>query len=367
MTRQVSRRGDEPSSPDGAASSDDKQSRNSTKSALGRRALLTRGGVVAAGVVGAGAAGAIAAGSASAASGDPILQDTVNNAGTSATVTELDADNATTPAFILTNTGTNQDTVQGETFTFSGPNLRLTPTPPLSTVTNFGFAPDPNTSVGGDLTATYDGQLWFTHDFTQGGSPAGIKPAPVHTEQTANVYAGLPTPVRVLDTRPSTVGGRNNVINPSGNLGSGGLLSRKTIYINLDNLVYFADNVIANFTVTGPTGGGYLAVWSGSGGTPATSNIIWSARGVTLANLASSVVGSLTVTSGTTSTTYENVVAIYTYTTTQVIMDVLAFTMPGFEYAKGFSPAISAGNRAARLQRAQKKLLADKMRNAKRA
>jgi hypothetical protein len=363
MTRQVSRRGDEPSSRDGAGSSDDMQSGDSRKSALGRRALLTRGGVVAAGVVGAGTLGAAVAGPASAQGGDLVLN-TANDAGTGLTPTEVDAVNSTTPTFILTNTGIDNEIPVGLTteYAFSGPNLRLTPSPGSSSSIPNAFEPTPST-VGGDLTATLDGQLWFTHDFTQGASPAGIRPAPVHTEQTANVYAGLVTPIRVLDTR--TTAGRANVINPSGNLGSGGLLAKKTIYINLDNLVYFADNVIANFTATQTTGSGFLTVWYGGGTRPATSNINWTAKGVTIANLTSSVVGSYP--EGSTSPTYDNVIAIFADTTTHVLMDVLAFTMPGFEYAKDISAVSVGGARADRLQRAQKKLVAENIRNAKRA
>lgn len=354
MARNVSDSGNGRSRPDGAGSSESEQDLNrGTRPGLGRRALLSRGGVVAAGVVGAGAVGAIAAGSAGAASGDPVLQDTVNNAGSSSTPTELDAANNTAPAFIVTNSGVDPAN------SGAGPNVRLTPAP--------GGASGPieptASTAGGDLTATADGSLWFTHNFTQG---AGLFPAPVHTEANSNVYAGLATPNRVLDTR--TAAGRVNVINPSGNLGSGGLLTGKMIFINLGHLVAFADNVIANFTVTGTTAGGFLTVWSGSGTKPTTSNINWT-RGQTIANLTSCVVGAVDFNG----TTFENVIAIFADTTTHVLMDVLAFTMPGFEFAIGFQPAVTAGGeRAARLRRArqklaQQKLAQQKLRNARRA
>lgn len=355
MARQVSQRGDEPSPPDGAGSTGN-QSTNGKRPALGRRALLSRGGVVAAGVVGASTVGAIAAGSASAAAGDPVLQDTVNSAGSSSTPTELDAANNTAPAFIIMNTGVDPAN------TGAGPNLRLTP---AAGGVSGPFEPTSQTA-GGDLTATADGSLWFTHDFVS-ASGSQVIAAPVHTEATANVYAGLATPIRVLDTR--TTAGRANVINPTGNLGSGGLLGGKTIFINLDHLVAFADNVIANFTATQTTTSGFLTVWDGSGTRPTTSNINWITKGMTIANLTSSVVGSFPP--GSSSPTVNNVIAIYSPTTTHVLMDVLAFTMPGFEYATGFSPAATAGgDRTARLRRAQQKLAQQKLqklRNARRA
>jgi hypothetical protein len=114
MTRKMSRRGAGRVHPGAGTSEigeqDEGIEQDERRARLGRRALLTRGGMVAAGVVGAGAVATAVAGPASAAAGDPVLQDTVNDAGTSATPTELDADNNTTPAFILTNTGVDTST-----------------------------------------------------------------------------------------------------------------------------------------------------------------------------------------------------------------------------------------------------------------
>ena len=347
MTRQVSLRGDEPSSPDGTGSSQNSEqsTSNGRKPVLGRRALLTRGGVVAAGVVGAGAVAAVAAGPASAQATTAIDMNTANDAGTSSTVTELDADNDTTPAFIITNTGTDTAPVDGFAGVYSGPNLRLTPSPATAT----GYFPTAST-VGGDLTATADGILWFTHDFTL-ASPPEIVPARVLTEATGNVYAPLSTPVRVLDTRTAST--RKNIVNPSGNLNSAGQLEvGKTIYINLDNLVYFADAVFANLTVTDTEGAGFLTVWSGAGTLPITSSINF-AKAESLSDFLVSGVAEY-------STTVLNVVAIYAHQTTHVILDVSGFIMPGFEYAK-FTLGTVNEARNARLQRAQQA-----MRSAKR-
>lgn len=361
MARNVSDGGSERTRSDGAdspAGELDSNDGGARRSALGRRMLLTRGGVVAAGVVGASAVAAVAAGSASAASGDPVLQGTVNNAGTSTTPTELDADNATAPAFILNNTGVDT------TNTGAGPSLRLTT---AAGAQNGPLEPTAST-VGGDLTATADGLLWFTHDLltesSSGVFTQQVTPAPVHTEATANVYAGLPAPLRVLDTRTASL--RTNIINPSGNLSSSSqLLGGKTIYINLDGLVAFADNVLANITVTGTATSGYLTVWSGEGTRPNASAVTWTGANVTVANFLSSSVGSYPA--GSTTPTDTNVIAIYAAQTTHVILDVCAFTMPGFEYATGFAPQVTSKTRNARMQHARKIIAAKRTRASKRA
>jgi hypothetical protein len=340
MARKVSR---------GAGSSEPNENDgpDNGKASLGRRALLTRGGVVAAGVVGAGAVATAVAGPASAQATTAVDMNTVNDAGTSGTPTELDADNDTTPAFILNNTGTDSVTVGTVTTVYAGPNLQLTP----NAATGSLVTPS---AAGGSLTTTgagaYTGALWFTHDF--GGTPADIVSAPVHTEATANVYAPMAAPVRILDTRSAS--GRANIINPSGNLNSAGQLETgKTIYITLDSEVVFAEAVLANVTVTDTEGSGYLTIWSGEGARPDTAAINFS-KGATLSNfLASAVVEH---------SPSDNAIAIYTAETTHVILDLSGFFMPGFEYASyTLGPANSAA-RNARLQRAQQAI-----RNAKRA
>jgi hypothetical protein len=330
MARQMPKWEDDGSGSAGAEVSH-RGGRDRDKPGVGRRRLLTGGGVVVAGAVGAGLASAAAV-PASAAAGSPVLQDTVNSAGTSATVTELDAANNTTPAFILSNTGIDTSTTPNG----AGPALRLTPS-----TANVPTA----STVGGDLTATANGELWFTHHF--GGTRPNVA-AQVHTEATANVYAPLLAPSRVLDTR--TVSGRANIVNASGNLDSTGrLMAGKTIYINLDGLVFFADAVFANITVTGMAGGGFLTVWSGAGARPLASAIDFGATG-SLANFVSSAIAEF-------STAIVNVIAIFAQQTTHVLMDACGFTMPGFEYTK-YTTENSAASRASRLQRAQRAIRA---------
>src|ERR1700728_1302080 len=312
MTRKMSTRGAGDSHPDGAGPSEAGEQDNG-RLAVGRRALLTRGSVVAAGVVGVGAVATAVAGSASAQATTAVDMNTANDAGTNpAQPTELDADNDTAPAFILTNTGIDASNVG------SGPNLRLTPSPATAT----GDAP----------TAS-----------TVGGEP----PAPVHTEATANVYAPLGTPTRLVDTRSST--GRKYIVNASGNLNSKGqLLSGKTIYINLDSLVYYAEVVLANVTVVQTAGSGYLTLWSGAGAKPTVSQINYTGANASIANFVSVGIAEY-------STTITNVIAIHASETTQVILDVFAFIMPGFEYTKySLTPAgTTAARQSARLKRAQ--------------
>ena len=337
MAQIVSGRGTGPSNED---------EQDGGKRSLGRRALLTRGGVVAAGVVGAGAVATAVAGPASAQATTAVDMNTANDAGTSATPTELDADNNTTPAFILANTGV--DTESG--LNYSGPNLRLTPS--TLTGTTSAYAPTPST-VGGDLTTTSDGILWFTHDFTL-ATPPFIAPARVLTEETGNVYAPLPAAVRILDTRSAS--GRASIVNASGNLNSAGQLEAgKTIYINLDSQVFFAEAMLANVTVTDTSAAGYLTIWSGEAGVarPNAAAINFG-KGATLSNFVASGVAEH-------SATVANAIAIFAVKTTHVILDLAGFFMPGFEYA---NYALGTANKArsARLQRAQQA-----MRNARRA
>jgi len=204
--------------------------------------------------------------------------------------------------------------------------------------------------MGGDLTSTGDGFLWFTHNF--GGSSPTIVAAPVFTEATANIYAQLLAPNRVLDTRSSS--GRKSIVNASGNLDSHGrLIAGHTIAVNLDSLVFFAEAVFANITVTGMARSGFLTVWSGAVARPVVSAIDFGTQ--TLANFLSSGVSEF-------STSILNVVAIYASATTHVILDVSGFSVPGFEFVKVPAEAASASARASRLQRARQA-----MRNAQRA
>ena len=296
--------------------------------AVGRRALLTRGGVVVAGVVGAGVAGAAVAGPANAATGNPVVQGNVNSVGTDVAATEVTATNnlAPTPTVIVTNPGSRVV----NTITEATPPLRLTQSPVVNPST---------TGAGGDMVATSDGALWFTHGIPK----VGNFPAIVHTDLNSNSFAPLVAPKRILDTRTSA--GRANVLDKAGKFDSTGrLLAGKTIHIKLTTLVLFGDAVTANLTVTKPATGGFLTLWSGAVTRPNASSINFAA-GQTIANLTVSGIAGFNTTTDT--------IAIFASATTHVILDVAGFTVREFFQVNPafLASAMSGSARAQRLRK----------------
>jgi hypothetical protein len=308
--------------------------------AVGRRALLTRGGVVVAGVVGAGVAGAAVAAPASAATGDPVLQGKSNSVGTNQPATEVTVANdpaTPTPTVVLTNTGGNATTFE------TSPSLRLTP------AADAAFLFPANATAGGDMVATNDGNLWFTHAVPN----VGTFPATVHTDANSNSFVPLAAPQRMLDTRTS--GGRANVLDPSGKFDSTGrLLAGKTIHLDLSSLVFFADAVTANLTVTKPAALGHLTLWSGGVALPSTSSINYAA-GQTIANLTVSGLAQF-------SQTATDTIAIFAFSTTHVILDVDGFTVGSFGQVNPafLAPTMSRSARAQRAKQALAKLRTQK-------
>lgn len=231
--------------------------------AVGRRALLTRGGVVVAGVVGAGMAGAAAAAPASAATGNPVLQGQSNNVGTNQPTTEVTAANdptTPTPTVVLTNTGGDATTQE------ASPPLRLTPA-------GAGLFFPSGATAGGDMVATNDGSLWFTHAIPN----VATFPAVVHTDANSNSFMPLAAPKRMLDTRSRS--GRANVLDPSGKFDSSGrLLAGKTIHINLSSLVFFGDAVTSTLSAINPAATGFMILGrAGSPGRPPCRSTSWRA------------------------------------------------------------------------------------------
>lgn len=288
--------------------------------AVGRRALLTRGGIVAAGAVGAGVAVAAAATPASAATNDPVLQGNVNNVGTNVPATEIRADNASAPTMIVTNTGS--PATGG-----ASPPLRITPaasTPGLD-------VPATNTA-GGDMVATNDGNLWFTHAIPTSTGTV-LASATVHTDANSNSFVALAGPYRILDTRTSP-GHPSNVLDPTGKFDSTGrLLAGKIIHIDLSLLVIYGDAVTSNLTVTKPVAGGYLTLWSGATTSQPSASSINFATGQTIANL--------TVSGIAHNSTNTDTIAIYANATTHVILDVAGFHVGNFGQV---NPAYSAAS-----------------------
>jgi hypothetical protein len=299
---------------------------------VGRRVLLLRGGVVVAGAAGAVTAGAAIAGPAGAAVSDPVLQGEVNNVGTNVAATEITADNAPatpTPTLILTNTG--GDTTSTE----ASPNLRLTPAASALVLPS-------SATVGGDLLAGGDGNLWFTHAVPNVGPFA----ATVHTDATDNLFVPLSAPNRILDTRSSA--GRASVLDASGNLNSSGMLiGGKTIHVNLTSLVNFGDAVTANLTATQPTGAGFITLWSGAVARPGTSVLDYTS-GQTIANL--TVTGLAEFSSTATDT-----IAIFANVTTHLILDVAGFAVgnAGQVNPKFLPSTMTAAARAQRAHQAR--------------
>jgi len=242
-------------------------------------------------------------GKAEAATGDPVLQGSVNTVTAGAAATEIEAASGTTatPTLILSNSGS---TGTAE----ASPTLRLAPAASSLVV------PSAST-VGGDLVATGDGNLWFTH-----GTSSGPVPAVVHTDANASSFVPLTAPVRILDTRSATL--RKSIIDGSGKLASSGqLLAGKTIHINLTSLVSFGYALSVNLTVTGTEGGGDATVWPG-GAVPNASSINFQ-KGWTIANMIVSGIDAY-------NSSISDSIAITTTVTTHVILDIAGFYVADF-------------------------------------
>ena len=297
--------------------------------AVGRRGLLTRGGAMVVGAVGAGVAVTATAAPANAASGDPVTQGAVNNVGANVAATEIQATNgnAPTPTVILTNLGTP---ATGQ----ASPPLRVTPA-------GSGLNTPATNTVGGDIVATNDGNLWFTHAIPNVGNFA----APVHTDANSNSFVPLAGPVRILDTRSSA--GRSHVLDPSGKFDSAGrLLSGKTIHIDLTSLVAFGDAMSANLTVTGSLASGFLTLWSGAIALPNASSINY-VKAQTIANLTSSGIHAV-------NTTTDTIAIACTNGATHVILDVGGFHVADIGQVNPafLSASMRMGSRAQRISQA---------------
>ena len=308
-------------SVDGATSQDSGESR-----ALGRRGLLTHGGALVVGAAAAGVAVAATSTPAGAATGDPVLVGDTTAVSTDA-ATEIDAaNNSGAPTLILSNSGSP---ASGE----ASPSLRLAPAASTLVLPPAG-------TVGGDMVATGDGYLWFTHEFSGTRIPAFVQ-----TAATSNGYVPLPAPVRILDTR--SVAGRAHILDAAGNLDAiGRLLVGHTIHVDLTSLVLGGDGVTANLTVTGSAGSGYLTLWSGGVARPAASSINY-AQGQTIANLSSVGIAEFTTSAGTLKT--DTIAIACPQGTTHVVLDVAGFYVPDFAQVR--VPLASTMHSATRAQR----------------
>jgi len=271
-----------------------------TQNNLARRRLLRRAGTVAAGVVGAGAVGAVVSAPAQAAPGDAVVEGD-NTAFAPTTFSGNDA----APLLTVENIG--------------GPSLRLAP---------------------GNALAGSEPQGSFSMD--DGGTIFTIQaPGYVDLVQTTwNTSQLVPiVPQRVLNTR--TAEGRQYILNPSGNLDSGGRLKAgATIHLRLDYFVINAVAMHANVTAATAAANGYLTIFPFGEARPGTS---------TLNYPASSILGSLangfTVGHGWNGTIEGDAISIYNYGgPAHVLLDVTAFTLAWG--AAAIDPAILPGGGA---------------------
>jgi hypothetical protein len=267
------------------------QERNGEQ-AVGRRRLLRRAGTVAAGVAGATAVGAVVATPSQAAPGDPVIQGGPNDAGGKST--GLTVNNPTDATLELGNTAI----LNGEV----GPALRLVPS---------GDVLAAGVPAGG-ISIDASGNIWVSAP--DGGG--GTWPEYVHTQRTSNTTVPI-VPKRMIDTRFSW--GRQFIMNPGGNLAANGqLLSNKTIEIDLSQLVFFAEAVFLNATVTGQIANGFVQVWPTGYPRPNSSNVNY-VKGQDLSNFAATQVGS--------NANSLDVISIFTTQTTHVIIDIAAFVV----------------------------------------
>jgi hypothetical protein len=146
-----------------------------------------------------------------------------------------------------------------------------------------------------------DGDLRFSHGTSMLAS--------VFTSETASRLVPV-RPYRFIDTRffrgPPTM-----LASPDDFDSAGRLLGGREVELEFSEVVYLANAVFMNLTVTQPVADGYLTVWKG-GGRLGTSALSYSA-GQTVASFFVSALGPT------------DTVWLYTSRTTHVLVDVLAF------------------------------------------
>lgn len=251
--------------------------------AASRRRLLRGVGAGAAGLVG----GAAFARPALASSGDPIVMGTFNSSG--ADTTTITALNSVDPALALTNDG-------------GGAPLLLTATP---------VGQIPLTPPVGLMAADDQGNLMIAGSNFNGGTTSGWAYSEAWATMTVPIY-----PIRVLDTRSPA--GRVNIVSGAANINAQGkLMAGTTLEVSLLGATNPAA-VLANITVAGTAGAGFLTVW-GAGTKPGTSSLnFWLANQI-LSNFVESPVSP----TGT--------VHIFAQQTCAVILDVNGFVVASLD------------------------------------
>lgn len=271
---------------------------------VGRRRLLRRASGLAAGVAGAAVVGAaVAPSAAEAAPGGNFILGQDNDAGGNAT--GLSTNSGSQSTLELSNSNVTTGTIGVDTVDFVGAQVRLSP--PKAT-TNPQV---PAMGEVGSLALTNDGTLWLVAEQNTADW--------VYTTFTANQLVAI-APTRVLDTR--SVAGRAHILDAAGNLdGSGRLLGGHAINIDLSSFVNFGTAVHANLTIVLPDTQGFASLLPGGqpiNGQPSTSNVNYVATDVA-PNFALCAIGA--------DLGSNDVVKVYSSSTTHVLLDVFAFTV----------------------------------------
>jgi hypothetical protein len=279
-----------------------------------RRALLKRAGSMLAVAGGAAAASQAMAGTAQAADGDTLIIGQVNVGGTGTTsLTSSSSTGSVTLA--VGNTGTY---------------------PPFALTSS-----DPNTYTNPNLSR---GEMWQvdgTLFFVPVGSETLGGPIPAIVSNEMNSTQIVPiAPQRVLDTR--TPAGRAHIVDLGALDSAGRLRADVWMHLDLTSLGSIFSAVVANLTVTGTTGTGWVAVTAVPTGPPSTSAINFT-RGQTVAN---GLTSGVDPNAGT--------VSFWANMATHVIFDVTALNAPSPRYV----PGALATPSSVRFQRAHAEMIA---------
>ncbi|MEV0268604.1 hypothetical protein AB0H43_07500 [Hamadaea sp. NPDC050747] len=284
----------------------------SEDNAVDRRRLLRRASTVAAGLGAAGVASAVAATPANAAAGDPVLLGD-NDAG-AATTSITSSSNAST--LTLSNTGNGAPIV----------------------------LPSKQLPTNGD--AIVDGGVYNFGGYLYYGYAGGL--ASIYDDSWSTMTMPLVAPERILDTRSAA--GRASVINKAVLDSAGRVKEGQTVHVRLTpisgantglKIAVGASAMHGNVTVTGPVKPGYLSVFPYGKPRPVASNINFVAN-QTIANSVFAGVnyyGAADI----------DVVSIYAFVTTHVILDVSGIVGNQYNVTEIFLPPVQnvAGVRAA--------------------
>ncbi|GIF65582.1 hypothetical protein Ais01nite_36170 [Asanoa ishikariensis] len=250
----------------------------------------------------------VVGGPAKAAPGDEVILGAATSAGTETTT--LQPSQPQEQTLLLENT--------------NGPALRLAATPESA-------FPDVYQSPPGTVLVDGVGDMWNR-------SADGLQWGWVWSTAWAQTSVSI-DPVRVLDTR--TAQGRTAIVSNRSALDSAGRLrGGQSIVVSLDAYVSNGQALKGNLAAVDTTGGGYLTMW-GSGPRPTASSLNWWAKDQVISAFVFVALGA--------DDGGRNVVAIYSNTTTHVLLDVTSLVVAHPSQVKvGDQPAALPGLAARR-------------------